>query len=124
MVNQRTLDEILNSLDDSQKGNLQNLRALVKSVVPETVELIKQGKVTFKLESKDFVWINHYRDHVDLEFAMGASLDSQLLKRRGVAEENENTRHVVVGNFEKLRPELTRLLRNAASLGFDHCPTV
>ena len=118
------MDEILGSLDPAQKENLQNLRALVKAAVPESVELIKQGKVTFKLQNKDFVWISHYHDHVDLEFAMGASLDSDLLKSRGVAAENRNVRHIAVGNFEKLRPELTRLLKKAATIGFEHCPSV
>ena len=124
MVNHRTMDEILGALDPAQKDNLQNLRALVKAAVPESVELIKQGKVTFKLQNKDFVWISHYRDHVDLEFAMGASLDSNLFKSRGVAEQNQNVRHIAVGNFEKLRPELTRLLKTAARLGFEHCPNI
>ena len=124
MVNYRTIDEILGSLDPAQKENVQNLRALVKSAVPESVELVKQGKVTYKLEGKDFVWISHYHDHVDLEFAMGASLDSDLLKSRGVAEESQNVRHIAVGNFDKLRPELTRLLKEAAKLGFEHCPNI
>ena len=124
MVNHRTMDEILGSLDPAQKENLQNLRALIKAAVPESVELIKQGKVTFKLQNKDFVWISHYHDHVDLEFAMGASLDSDLLKSRGAAEENQNVRHIAVGNFEKLRPELTRLLKKSATIGFEHCPSV
>lgn len=124
MVNHRTLEEILGALDPAQKENVQNLRALIKATVPESVELVKQGKVTFKLETKDFVWISHYRDHVDLEFAMGSSLDSDLLKSRGVAEENQNIRHIAVGNFEKLRPELTRLLKDAARMGFEHCPNI
>jgi len=121
MVNLRTIDEILGILDPAQKDTVQNLRALIKSAVPESVELVKQGRVTYKLESKDFVWISHYHDHVDLEFAMGASLDSDLLKSRGVAEENQNVRHIAVGNFEKLKPELTRLLKDAAAVGFEHC---
>ncbi len=52
MVNHRTIDEILGTLDPEQKENMQNLRALVKSAVPESVELVKQGKITYKLEAK------------------------------------------------------------------------
>jgi len=53
---------------------------------------------------------------------MGASLASKLLKTRGVAEKTENTRHISVGNFE-IKPEVTRLLKEAAAVGFEHCPT-
>jgi hypothetical protein len=121
MVKKRTVDEILSSLKPYQKETLENLRALIKDNVPESVELIKQGKITYKLERKDFVWISHFSDHVDLEFAMGASLSSNLLKRRGVSEHSENVRHVSVSNFDLVKPELTRLVREAATIGFEHC---
>lgn len=123
MVNQRTIDEILGKLQPTQKETIQNLRVLIKNTVPETVELVKNRKITFKLDGKDFVWISHYQSHVDLEFAMGASLDSNLLRSRGIAESNENLRHVPVGNFDKVEPELAKLLKQAAALGFDHCQT-
>lgn len=61
---------------------------------------------------------------MDSEFAMGAILASDMLKTRGVAEKNETVRHISVGNFDKLKPELTRLLKQAASVGFDHCTTL
>lgn len=120
---QQTIDEILSSLNPTQKETTQNLRTLIKTAVPETVELVKQGKIIYKLIGKDFVWISHFQDHVDLEFAMGASLDSDLLKSRGVAEKSENVRHISVGSFDKVKPELTRLLKQAAALGFGHCTT-
>ena len=123
MVNQRTIDEILGSLNPSQKETIQNLRVLIKNAVPETTEMVKNGKITFKLDDRDFVWISHFQDHVDLDFAMGASLDSDLLKSRGVAEKNENVRHMSVGNFDRVKPELTRILKQAAVLGFEHCQT-
>jgi hypothetical protein len=124
MVNQRTMDEILGSLQPLQREVVQNLRSLVKNTVPETVEIIKNGKITYKIEGKDFVWINHYRDHVDIEFAMGASLGSSLMRSRGMAEKNDNVRHVPVNhNFMLLKPELTRLVSEAARLGFEHCPS-
>ncbi len=123
MVNKRTTEEILGILPPNQKETVQNLRALVKNTVPETVEIVKNGKIIYKLEDMDFVWISHFQDHVDLEFAMGASLDSNLLKSRGVAEKSENIRHISVGSFDKTKPELTRLLKQAAVLGFEHCQT-
>jgi hypothetical protein len=121
-VKERSVDveEILNRLEPEQKEVMQKLRGLIKSSVPETVEIVRHGNITYKLDNKDFVWIGRYKDHVDLEFFMGASIDSDLLKSRG-KEKSENIRHVAVGDFEKFKPEITRLLREAASLGFKHC---
>jgi hypothetical protein len=120
---QQTIDEVLGSLNPAHKETIQNLRLLVKKTVPETVELVKHGKITFKLGEIDFVWISHFQGHVDLEFAMGASLDSQWLKSRGTSQKNKNIRHIEVSNFDKLQTELTRLLKEAAAQGFQHCPT-
>ena len=114
------IDDILNRLESDQKETVQNLRGLIKSAVPETVETVKAGIITYKLGSNDFVWIGTYRKHVNLEFSMGASLDSDMLKSRG-KEKSENTRHITVGDFEKHKPEITRLLKEAALLGFKHC---
>jgi hypothetical protein len=122
MVKQRTIDEILGSLEPVQKETVQNLRALIKSTVPETVEIVRQGKIAYRLNDKDFVWISHFQDHVDLEFFMGASLDSDLLKSRGDAEKSENVRHITVSHLDKLKPEVVRLLKAAAAVGFEHCP--
>ena len=123
-VKERAVDieELLNRLEPVQKETVQNLRGLIKSAVPEIVEIVKHGNITYKLDNKDFVWIRHYRKHVDLEFAMGASLDSDLLKSTG-KEKPENLRHVRVIDFDKLKPEITRLLKEAASVGFKHCST-
>jgi len=69
------------------------------------VELVKNGKITYKLGVKDFVWINHFKDHGDLEFAMGASLDSKLLKNMGVVEKTENIRPISFVNLMKYNPK-------------------
>jgi hypothetical protein len=124
-LKERTVDieDIVNKLEPQQKLTTQNLRALIKTVVPEAVETVKHQTITYKLNKVDFVWILPYQGHVDLEFAMGASLASVLLKSRGTAEKSENLRHITVGNFDKLKPELERLLKAAAQVGFEHCPT-
>jgi hypothetical protein len=119
----KTLDEVLGSLDEKQKQTTQNLRLLIKESVPETTEIIRRGNITFTLAGKDFVWLIQANGHVDLEFFMGAALDSNLLRRRGIAERSENVRHVKVADFEKLKPELTRLLKDANRVGFEHCPS-
>ena len=123
MANQRTIEEILGNLQPAQKETIQNLRVLIKNTVPETMEFVKNEKITYKLGDKDFVWISHYQSHVDLEFSMRASLDSNLLKTRGVAEKNDNVRHIAVGSFDKVKLELTKLLKQAASIGLEHCAT-
>jgi hypothetical protein len=120
---QQTIDEVLGSLNPAEKATVQSLRILVKDTVPEATEFIKQGKIAYKLGTKDFVWITNYQAHVDLEFAMGASLDSGLLKGRGVAEKSDKVRHVAVGNFAAVKTEITRLLKQAATLEFEHCRT-
>lgn len=114
------IEEMLNRLEPEQKETMQNLRGLIKSAVPETVEIIKHGKITYKLDGKDFVWISGYRSHVNLDFSMGASLDSDLLKSGGM-EKSKNVRFVTVSDFEKFKAEITRLLKEAAFLGFKHC---
>ena len=120
---QRTIDEILGSLEPAQKETIQNLRALIKSAVPETVEIVRQGKIAYRLNDKDFVWISHFKDHVNLDFFMGASLDSDLLESRGETEKSDNVRHITVSHLDKMKPEIVRLLKDAAAVGFEHCPT-
>jgi hypothetical protein len=120
---QQTIDEILNSLDPRQKDTLLKLRQLIMDSVPESVELVKQGKLVYKLEGKDFVWINYTQQHVDLDFAMGSSLSSELLRSRGMAEQSHNVRHVEVDDFAFEKSEIERLIHDAAALGFEHCST-
>jgi len=118
----QTIYEILTSLNPQQKETVQNLRQLVRDTRPETVELIKQGKIIYKLEGRDFVWITYYRQHVDLEFAMGSSL-SELLRSRGVAEESQNVHHVAIGNYVLQKPEIEHFVRDTSTTGFKHCAT-
>ena len=118
----RTLDEILGSLDEKQRQTTQNIRALIKSIVPETVEIIRHRNITYILNGKDFVWLTQASGHVDVEFFMGASLDSKLIKSHGIKEKSEAVRHIEVRSFEKYQPELARLLREAARVGLEHCP--
>ena len=116
------IDQTITNLEPKQKEITQNLRALIKANVPETVETVRQRKITYKLNGKDFVWIANYpkHSHVELEFFMGSSLDSDLLRSRGI-EKSENVRHIKVGDFDKLKPELSRLLKAAASIDMEHC---
>ena len=119
--NQRTVDEILSGLEPQQMEITQKLRALVKSTVPDVAETVRRGNITYLLSGKDFVWILQYKGHTDLEFFMGASLSSPLLKKRGEKEKREAVRHIEVKTVDKMEPELIRLLKEAAATGTEHC---
>ena len=73
----KTVEEILGGLEQKQKERTQHLRSLIKNAVPETAEIVRQGKITYALDGKDFVWLTQAKGHVDLEFFMGGSLDSR-----------------------------------------------
>ena len=117
----KTVEEILNNLEPKQKETTQKLRLLIKKSVPETVEIIRQKNITYTLNGKDFVWLTQAKDHVDLEFLMGSAIDSDLLRDKGGKDKPETVRHVEVRGFERLEPELARLLRDAARVGLEHC---
>jgi hypothetical protein len=116
----RTLEEILDSLDEEQRQTTQKIRGLIKSIVPETVETIRRGKITYILNGKDFLWLTQPSGHVDIEFFMGASLDSAMLKDHGIKEKSEDVRHIEVRDFGKLAPEISRLVKEAARVGLEH----
>jgi hypothetical protein len=118
----KTLDEVLDSLDSRQKGTTMKLRMLVKRAVPETVEIIRQGKITYILDGEDFVWLNQTSDHVDIAFFMGSGLDSDLFRQNGIREKRETVSHIEVRNADNLEIELTRLLKDASRIGSTHCP--
>jgi hypothetical protein len=122
MVNKekRTLDEILGSLDEKQRQTTQKIRALIKSVVPETDETIRRGNITYILNGKDFIWLTQPSGHVDVEFFMGASLSSTMLKDHGIKEKSRDVRHIEVQDFEKNEAEITRLVSEAARIGVEH----
>ena len=100
---------------------MQNLRQLVRDTRPETVELIKQGKIIYKLEGRDSVWITYYRQHVDLEFAMGSSLSSELLRSRGVAEGKPKRTPCCHREHVLQKPEIEHFVRDTSTTGFEHC---
>ena len=60
---------------------------------------------------------------VNVEFAIGASLDSNMLKTREQPKKNGNLRRFTVGIFYRAKPELTILLKQTATTGLEHCPT-
>ena len=114
------VEEVLENIKPEQIRTVQNLRQLIKDAVPEAEETVRHGKLTYRLQDRDFVWITVTMSHMDLEFAMGSSLSSMLLKSRGIAEQNKNIRHVEVGDFAAVQSELKRLVKAAAVLEIEH----
>ena len=111
------MDEVLGSLDAEQKDIVLRLMGLVSSVVPEAVVMIRQGKVTFRLAGKDFVWLAPAKLHVDLVFANGSLLDSPYLKSDG--EKANGVKHLVVKDVDKEQQTIMRLLADSARFGFE-----
>jgi len=119
---QHRVTEVIENLNPQQAKTVESLRQLIKATVPATEETVRQGNITFRLQERDFAWVTVAKSHVDLEFVMGSSLSSPLLKTRGINGENPNIRHVEVNNFAEVQVELKRLVQRAVSLGFEHYP--
>ena len=110
----KTVEEILNKLDLKQKEITEKLRRLIKETIPEAVEMVRQGKVTYAISGKDFAWISHSKSHVDLDFVCGTRLSSALLKGRGTGKD---IRHIEIDATDKMdEKDLSRLLKDAAGL--------
>ena len=78
-----TIDEILSNIPTQQKNIIDELRVLIKNVASDAVENVRDGKIVYAVGGKDFVWINPFTGHIDLEFMCGSRLTSGDLKGRG-----------------------------------------
>ena len=111
---EKTVGEILNKLDLSQKEITEKLRSLVRDVVPDAIEIVRRGKIAYVVNGKDFAWIFHSKGHVDLDFVCGTRIGSKLLKGRG---KGKDLRHIEIKTRKDLDEiELERLLKNASEI--------
>ena len=111
---EKTVEEILDKLDLRQKEITEKLRSLIKRTVPEAVEMVRQGRITYGISGKDFAWISQSKDHVDLDFVCGTRLGSAYLKGRG---KGKDIRHIEINAISKMdEKELPRLLKDASEL--------
>ena len=78
-----TVDEILSNIPSKQKTIVEELRILITNVVSDVVEKVRDGRIVYAIGGKDFVWINPFMGHIDLEFMCGARLTPGDLKGRG-----------------------------------------
>ena len=111
---EKTTGEILNKLDLRQREITEKLRSLIKKTVPEAVEMVRRARITYAVGGKDFAWISHSKNHVDLDFVCGTRLSSALLRGRG---KGKDVKHVKVKAMDRVdEKELIGLLKDAAGL--------
>jgi len=111
---EKTIEEILNKLDLRQKEITEKLRSLIKETVPDAVEMVRQGKITYAINGKDFAWISRSKDHVDVDFVCGTRLGSAYLKGRG---KGKDIKHIEINAVNQMdEKELPRLLKDASEL--------
>ncbi len=110
----KTVEEVLKKAEDKDQQVAYKLRILVRSVVPKTEEIVRRGRITYKLNGKDFAAIRLTKQHVDLIFFGGQRLSSSLLKGKGSLKD---PRHLQVSTMKSFdQAEATRLLKDAAAL--------
>ena len=108
----KSLQEILGKLNPEQKETVEKLRSLTKTALPNVVEIIKWGNITYILGENNLSWILIYSDHVDYGFFKGAELNSQSLEGTG-----KELRHIRISTDKSLdEKEILRLLKEAAKL--------
>jgi hypothetical protein len=108
----KSLQEILGKLKPEQKELLAKLRSLTKAALPNAVETIKWGNITYLLSENKLAWILIYSDHVDYGFFRGAELNSPSLEGTG-----KGLRHIRINDDKSLdEKEILRLLKEAAKL--------
>ncbi len=109
-----TVEEILSKVDDDKKPIAERLRALVKGLLPQATEMVRQERITFTLNGKDFSGIRITKQHVDLLFLYGASLSSPQLKGQGTIGD---PKHIEVYAFKSFdEAEARRLLKEEAAV--------
>jgi len=108
----KAVDAILKSLDPQKKKIVEKLSSIVNKTLPNAVETVKWGNITYLLKGKNLACILFYKNHIDFGFFMGAKLKSKLLEGTG-----KSLRHIKIGTQEDIgESEITSLLKGAAKL--------
>lgn len=109
----KTTDEIFSKVDEDTKLLTESLRNFVKATLPKVLETVRQGRITYAMDGKDFAGIRLTKQHVDLLFLRGSSLSSTRLKGQGTVGD---PKHIEVHSMKKFdETEAKRLLREAAA---------
>jgi hypothetical protein len=107
-----TIDQILAPLNDKDKQTVEYLRSLIKGTLPEVIETVRRGKLTYMLEGRDAAGIRVANGHVDLLFMNCRNLDSTLLKGQGTLGDPKHMEVHTLNNFDAT--EAKRLLQAQA----------
>jgi hypothetical protein len=110
----KTIEEILRKFDPAQTAIAERLRNLVKATLPDALETVRRGVITYVVDGKDFATVHLFKNHVDLGLSSGAKIDDKRLKGTG---EGKDVKHVKIVSAKTLNEaEITRLLKEAAAL--------
>jgi hypothetical protein len=109
----KTVQAIMESFGPEWRGVAETLRALIKNTLPNAVETVKWGNITYLHDDKNLAWIIAFKDHLDFGFFRGAQLKSERLEGTG-----KGLRHIKVRAKEDVdEKEFARLIKDAAKLG-------
>ena len=107
-----SIDEILRNIPGQKKAIVEELRILIRNIVSDSVEKVRDGRIVYAIGGKDFVWINPFTGHIDLEFMCGARLASGDLKGRG---KKSLVKHRTITTKKDINdPELKELITEAS----------
>ncbi|MDG6223186.1 MAG: DUF1801 domain-containing protein [Candidatus Bathyarchaeota archaeon] len=107
-----TVNEILNNISPQQKDIIEELRTLIKKISANAEEKVRDGRIVYAVAGKDFVWINPFTGHVDLDFMCGARLISGDLKGRG---KKSQVKHMEITSKTDINAtELKQLIEEAS----------
>ncbi len=109
----KTTDEIFSKVDEDKKLLAESLRNFVKATLPKVAETVRQGRITYAVNGKDFAGIRLTKQHVDLLFLRGSSLSSPRLKGQGTIGDPKHIEVHSMENFDKT--EAKRLLLEEAA---------
>ena len=65
-TNYQSIDEYIGTFPDDIQLRLENMRQIIKSVIPDAIETISYQIPTFKINNKNIVHFSAYKKHIGL----------------------------------------------------------
>lgn len=62
----QTIDEYLEQISGSQLGKYESIRKLIQKYVPDAVEMLNYGVLTFKYKNKVILHFGAFKNHMSL----------------------------------------------------------
>jgi hypothetical protein len=109
----KTVDEYIVGLEGWQADAVSKLREIVKTAAPDASEAMKWAQPVYD-HGGPFAYIRAFKNHVNLGFWRGASLDDPKGLLQG---DGDKMRHIKVTGMEAITPEaFTALVLQAVHL--------